>query len=289
MKKYSIILSLGLLTMGLTSCLKDDLVSDQKYGMINVDAYKVAQLPSTAKAFSLLLENKTTVLDFVEVNLAASEPAEEDVVVTLSIDQTDAKISAYNTANGASLVRFPSAKYTLPNALKVTIPKGSRSGFLKLSFNQQDLDPAHPYALAFNIVSVDKPGYVVSGNNNTTLARISAKNAYEGAYTANGFFTHPVASSSRAITNRAKSLTTVNATTSRIELGDLGTSSYYMYIRVNADNSVTILPDPTAVAGAQDVFATGINSYNPTTKTFTLNYAYNVAAPRIINEVVKKN
>jgi len=289
MKKYSIILSLALLTMGLSSCLKDDLVSDQKYGMINLDANKVAQLPSASKTFSLLLENKTTTLDFVQVNLAQSEPAAEDVVVTLSIAQSDAKIKAYNAANGTNVVQFPSDKYTLPNGLKVTIPKGSRTGYLKLNLNQQNLSAATPYALAFNIVSVDKTDIIVGGNFNSTLVRVSAKNPYEGSYTANGYFTHPVAASSRAITNKAKPLTTVDANTSRLELGDLGTSNYYFYVRVNADNSVTILPDPTAVAGAQDVFATGVNSYDPATKTFTLNYAYNVAAPRKISETVKKN
>jgi hypothetical protein len=68
-------------------------------------------------------------------------------------------------------------------------------------------------------------------------------------------------------------------------LGDLGANGFYMYVRVNADNTVTILPDPTS-AGGLDVFATGANTYNPTTKTFSLNYAYNTAAPRRVTETV---
>lgn len=42
MKKYSIILYLVLLTLGLSSCLKDDMIDDQKYGMINIGGTKNA-------------------------------------------------------------------------------------------------------------------------------------------------------------------------------------------------------------------------------------------------------
>jgi hypothetical protein len=283
MNKITKLFALGAFAIGLTSCLDDMNIEDQKYGMINLDAYKIVELPSASRSFSQLLQDKAISLNVLTVHLAAGEVAQEDITVTLSTDQTAAQVAAYNTANKASVEAFPAGKYTLPTPLTVVIPKGSSEGTLALNFNAKDLDPAHPYALNFKITNVDKPGYTVSGNYNNTLVRISAKNAYEGTYKATGVFTHPTAGP-RAI-DRNKTVTTVNATTSRIEVGDLAGSGYYMYVQVNADNTVTILPDPTGAT--QDVFATGANTYDPATKTFTLNYAYNSAAPRRISETVK--
>ena len=281
MKNFSKISALALLAIALTSCLKDEPVEDQKYGMINVGDIEVVGASSASKAFSLLLVNKDTTLAFFTVQLNAAEPAPEDIKVTVSMEKSAALIAAYNTSNSASLVEFPASKYTLPDGLVITIPKGSRTGSLNLKMNPSTLDAAHPYAIGFNIVSIDKPGYNVSGNMNTTVVRASARNLYEGSYKAIGVFTHPTAGP-RAI-NRTKALTTINATTCRMELGDLGTSNYFMYVQVNADNSVTLLPDPTAAAAP---FSTGVNKYDPATKAFTLNYAYNAAAPRLVSEVV---
>lgn len=60
-----------------------------------------------------------------------------------------------------------------------------------------------------------------------------------------------------------------------------------MFIRVNDDITVTLIPDPTAAT--QDIFPIGANTYNPATKTFTLNYTYSSGAPRKITEkVVRK-
>ncbi|WP_443937143.1 BT_3044 domain-containing protein [Pedobacter sp. MW01-1-1] len=286
MKKY---IKIGcLLLIGstcLTSCLKDDMVTDQVYGMEGVDAFKIVELRDPSNSLSLLIENKTTTVDFVEVMLSAKDPAEEDLVVSLSTDGSADAIADYNAANNAHVVVFPSSKFQLPNGLNVFIPKGSRSGFLKLTLNQQDLDPSAPYGLAFKIVGVNKAGYQISGNYNNAFTKINAKNNYEGMYKATGTFFHPTAGA-RAI-NRDKAVTTVSVSTSRVEIGDLGGSNYYMYVQVNADNTVTILPDPTAAT--QDVFATGANTYDPATKTFNLNYAYNSAAPRRVEEVLKMN
>ncbi|SDG06204.1 protein of unknown function [Pedobacter terrae] len=303
MKKYSIILSLALLTMGLSSCLKDDLVSDQKYGMINVDAAKVAQLPSVSSAFALLLENKSTSLNFVEVSLAQSEPAAEDVVVTLSTDQTDAKVTANNSdPNNSKIAAFPSNKYTLPNGLKVTIPKGSRSGYLKLNLNQQDLSPATPYVLAFRIVSVDKPEYVISGNYNTSLVTVSAKNTWDGIYAMNagssvqrysapGVPTVGDALNGSLAANPDLTLSTVDATTVLIANlrwangnGVAGIDNLQAVIDP-ATNLVTM----KALGNATLKNIPGKdNKYDPATKTFTLNFDWNqTAAPRAVSLVIK--
>ncbi|SFA43290.1 protein of unknown function [Pedobacter suwonensis] len=292
MKKYSILLSLGLLTMGLSSCLKDDMIDDQKYGMINLDANKLAQLPVTSNAFALLLENKTTTLDFLQVSLASSEPATEDVTVTLSTDQTDAQIAAYNTANGASVMKFPSDKYTLPNGLKVTIPKGSRSAYLKLTTNQSGLDPAHPYALAFRIVGVDKPEYVISGNYNTTLVRVSAKNSYDGIYSIKAGNVQRYSSPGVPTVGDALNGTLAgnpNVTLSTIDQNTVlvaGLTWFGGTSGIAGIDNLQAVVDPTTNLVTMKALGNAtlrnipgaVNKYDPATKTFTLNFEWNPTA-----------
>lgn len=269
MKKFSKLYFLAFLGLGLTSCLEDENIEDQKYGMINVEANKIVEIPSATKNFSLLIEDKTTTLEAINVHLAANEVAAEDIKVTLALDPAST---------------YPTSKYTLPDGLVVTIPKGSRDGVLKVNMNPKDLDPSTPYTLIYSIASVDKPGYIISGNYAKRTVKVAARNAYEGTYTAKGVFIHPSAGP-RDI-DQDKKLTTINATTSRIEIGDLGAANYYMYVQVNADNTVTLLPD--ASAATQDIFPIGANTYDPATKTFTLNYAYSSGAPRKISETVAR-
>ncbi len=266
-------ISLGAFAMGMTSCLKDKNVEDQKYGMIGVNAFKVVALPVTSNTLGLVKENKVSVVNFAAVTLQAENVADQDIKVNLSIDPTDAAITAYNAANTTQVSKFPSNKYTLPEGLTVTIPKGSRTGYLKLSVNAQDLSISSPYALAFKIASADA-GYSVSGNNNSTFVLISAKNSYDGNYSADGSLTFPPsqAGSNRSWVHREKTLTTIDETTSRVEAADLGTSNYYMYLKVNADNTVTVTPAPGAATNT--IQNDGACTYNPTTKTFSLNYKY---------------
>lgn len=211
MKKYSKIFSLALLTLGLSSCLKDDMIDDQKYGMINLDANKVVEIHSDVSSSAVPIEDKTVTVDFLTVNLAANDPATEDLKITLAVDpETQDLIDAYNDDNGTEFQLFPTDKYTLPEGLTVTIPKGSRTGSLKINLNSTQLDPAHPYAIAFKIASAPS-GYVISGNYNSTLATIAAKNQYDGIYTVtNLYFKNTLGAAHVANSPRTRYLETVS-------------------------------------------------------------------------------
>lgn len=175
----------ALLVMGLSSCLKDELVEDQKYGIINADVNKVVEFPSEAhtEAVALPLKDIDTVVNYVTIRLAAKEPAKEDVTVQLGLSGSEKLIDNYNHEHETEFEELPANLYSLTeSALKVTIPKGSNTGVLKLKVNPGKFDPAITYALGLNIESVDNPGYIVSGNFDSILVRISAKNKYDGNY-----------------------------------------------------------------------------------------------------------
>jgi hypothetical protein len=270
MNKLSKLLFLAIAAIGFTSCLEDEMIEEQKYGIINVDANKILEIPTASNTFSLLIEDKATTLDVVPIHLAANDVAKEDIKVTLQID--------------AAASTFPSTRYTLPEGLVAVIPKGSRDGALKLNMNPKDLDPSNPYKLVFSIVSVDQPGYIISGNFNKRTATFSARNAYEGVYRATGVFVHPTAGA-RDI-NRDKTLKTINTTTSETEFADLGGSGWTMWLVVNPDNTVTLIPKGSA---STSTVQTGINKYDPATKTFTLSYNYpGGGGNRVVTETIKR-
>ncbi|WP_299825818.1 DUF1735 domain-containing protein [uncultured Pontibacter sp.] len=189
MKALNKIYAIALLALGLTSCLQDKEIEDQKYGMIDLNAKRIIELPANSShtsTFALAYEDKETVLDFVTVRLAAEQVAAEDITVKLSLASSQAIIDAYNEAEEAELVEYPSSLYELQGSgLSVTIPKGSRTGVLKLAMNPVDLDPSTTYALGFTIESVDKSGYTISGNFDNLLVTIGAKNAYDAVYRIN--------------------------------------------------------------------------------------------------------
>jgi hypothetical protein len=183
--------SILLLTVSVlfSSCLKDELVEDQKYGLINLNANKIVGFNEKSQTFAMTAEDKMVTLE-IPVHLSAEATAETDVVVNLSLANDANLRTAYNTEKGANVVLFPTNLYTL-ESLKVTIPKGSKDGSLKVKLNPSTLDPAKSYGLGITISSVEQGGYIVSGNYGTKVAVFNVKNKYDGVYLLKGQHNRP--------------------------------------------------------------------------------------------------
>ena len=136
--------------------------------------------------------------------------------------------------------------------------------------------------MGVKILSVSNPGYKISGNYGKQVIALRVKNKYHGLYHATGVFTHPVAGPRNI--DEDKELTTEEPNSVLANLGDLGAAGYQMVLVVNADNSVTILPRGATPNIDQKW---GPSYYDPATKAFHLHYSYNIAAPRIVQEVIK--
>ncbi|MBL7932577.1 MAG: hypothetical protein JNL60_11785, partial [Bacteroidia bacterium] len=181
-KTYALVMSALLVSGGLTSCLNDDSIDDQKYGLINLNANKIIEIPAGAsheKSLTLLPEGLKDVT-IGEVRLAAENAAAEDIVVTLTAAKSSEII-------GSELPLFPLTGVTVPAT--VTIPKGARSVPLTVKINTALLSSSPQY-LAVSIASVDKQGYVVSGNFGFLKLNMKIKHRYEGRYVLTGTMEH---------------------------------------------------------------------------------------------------
>lgn len=265
-----------LVVAGFTSCLKD------KNGITNyTDAGtppQIAELPTNG--FSTVALDLTPTPDTlkVNVNVTSSEPLTSPVTVTLALDQ--AGLDAYNAANGTSFTMLDASAFSIPN-YKVTIPAGSNLSALPVIIYPSKVDLSKNNALALKIT--DAQGRTLSANAQSVIYSVLIKNQYEGWYHSTGYFQHPTAP--RAI-DRDKYLSTVNANTVEMELGDIGTP---IDITINPDNTITTLvPQGGSNAGTHLISGDPVynNTYDPATHTFWLKYGYPTSPTRIITEKV---
>ncbi len=163
----------------------------------------------------------------------------------------------------------------------VTIPKGSYQGFLQVKFKASSII-GQSLAFGFTIASVQEPGYTISGNLNNAVINLLIKNIYDGTYLANGELIHP--SIGGSFSNKKVILYTSAATAVDMSDGQPGVGGTLgAYPRLTVDpvtNKVVVTSsDPTLTYnGPSD--PTYPNRYDPSTKTFFINYGYTTSAPR---------
>jgi len=175
------------LSIAAVSCLKDkayDTGTIQSGSQGSGQDTKVISLGITVSSTSNFLQasfqitGSDTTVGLIPVELGGTSDAPADIHVTLMVD--DSLLEAYNNANGTNFVDASSVATILNNGV-VTIPKGSRIGYLQVTFNASNL-LAENYALPVKITSVAEPGYTISGNLNTGIVAIGPKNQYDGMY-----------------------------------------------------------------------------------------------------------
>jgi hypothetical protein len=223
-----------------------------------------------------------------------------DLQKAITVTAQISDLAAYNTANQTNYEPIPSNVGTPiadPNitttATTVTFKMGAGVFAMNYGFsiNGANFDASKKYAML--LVITDFGGFSKKHNDagaslDTLLITLGVKNQYDGDYTANGTISFPDPTSNRSWADRTKTLSTVNATTNETEAADLGGSGYMMYLKVNADNTVTVTPAPTAPN--QTIQNNGPCTYDPATKTYTLNYKYiGGTGDRVIHDVLVAN
>lgn len=179
MKKYFLIVSALAIPLLFTACLKDENVEDRVYGLDGAEDIKLIEiLNSPDNIINLDYSTNDTTFNLVTLHAATAQPVGEDVTVALTLDP--ALVTDYNTEHGTNYEAPPSSIYTM-GSLTVTIPRGSRDGYLKMTAKPSDIS-AGSYALGFRIASISNPNYLISENYKTVITRLSVKNRYDGVY-----------------------------------------------------------------------------------------------------------
>ena len=250
----------------------------------------LAEIPSSA--FYGIEDNQglaiqTTPVQYsFDVNIASPMPPSQNITITMAVDK--ATLDKYNADNGTDFQLLPASLYQFPSPT-TTVIAGTRLAPVTVSFfsgKDKVPDPSvyndAQYALPIRITGASN-NVTVSGNYATKIIFLKIKNAYEGEYRSVGTFTFPT--SSRKI-DRPKELLTIDGNTVETEFADLGSSGWLLWLRVNADNTVTVLPKGNANPSTVQF---GTNTYNPVTRVFTLNYKYVIAGgDRVISEVLTR-
>ena len=220
-----------------------------------------------------------------EVNLGSIDPLNKDLALTMGATQSATDFLVATNKRRASagddpLEALPVSAYSFVNPV---IKAGQRDAVFSIKVKlPKTLDFSKEYVIPVGIS--DASGVKISSNLGFMNIFVGGTpNKFEGAYASTGYFTHPTVP--RAI-DRPKALKTVDKSTSETEFADLAGSAT-MLLKVNKDNSVTITPQGSAATLAGPFEQVGVNKYDPVTKSFTLNYQYNVGS-RVITEVIKR-
>lgn len=281
MKKFSKLFAWAILAASLTSCLNDEEVEDQVYGMIDLNANKIIEIMPVTPIL-LPYSQQEQVVDFVTVNLAAEQVAQEDITVQLGIDNSLEIIDNYNrnvkAAASPTVIQYPSNLYSfVGSGLKVTIPKGSRSATVQIRMKSSDLNADNTYGVGFRILSVDKPGYVISGNFADRVAIIGAQNKYHGTYT------HTYTSSLGNGQNEVK-LLTLGANAVTLSPGLIGVYSNAVTLRIDpVTNKVTV-----EMTTLLPIATNPVSNYDPATGTIYVKWTSNGGVRNFEETFVKK-
>jgi hypothetical protein len=235
----------------------------------------------------------------IEVTLSASSVyLGKAVIVTIAPYQ--AGLDSFNTANSTSYTLLPSAAYTIPTGGNLTISAGQQIVPFVVHVNESLIDFSTNPALAFRITNAQ--GATIATNLNVIILPLTLRNFYEGNYTVTGYFVHPA--SPRAI-NATKALTTISATRSEGQVGDLGGNLFDFDVNgsnmlvnwaaagatspasgfINGTDNAT--GDPN-YPGPPFVHTTYNNTYDPVNRIFWMHYGYNGSNPAFSREIYEK-
>jgi len=176
---------LAAMAVAFTGCLKDKGFENHTYGINDPDTQPPAVgFPlATSDKYTVGLDAGSATLQVAKnvlfVDIFAGKAPKSDVQVTLT--PNDNLRTAYNTANGTSMLAMPAAYYNIPS-LTITIPAGQLNATVPINIpTTVPMDPNNSYALGFTISAVTG-GYSIPANFKNLLIEFSLKNKYDGFY-----------------------------------------------------------------------------------------------------------
>lgn len=301
--KVKIIVSLFALILVLGSCLKDDV---GEYWPDGVKGKMYATVVnSTLQQLALKPVPGEVPFEFL-VNIATDALPTEDITVTFKVDP--AAVTTYNTDFKKSFKPYPNVQLITQS---ITIAKGTRNGYAKAKvWGAESLDACDNFIAAISIASATTASgkeIPIGGNMKTYLLALPIANPYAGNYRNFGYRIHPSYADPLTVDKTVACATVDCKTITKTQMGDY--TGYVCNIEITSATMVVngntvfkvIVSSPDVAAGSfvmYDTFngnsgtapappSSDVNYYDPSTKTFVLNYAYlSSGVPRKIYEVL---
>ncbi|MCD0489208.1 DUF1735 domain-containing protein [Pedobacter sp. MC2016-14] len=272
MKKNYLLPSWALVLL-LSACMKDvkldkDLTSASKH---SVGIFPAAATNATSNLSNVaVVATDATTTAYLKLTYVG-EGMSPGTMASIAVETDSNKfVGPFNAGKKTNYYVLKPENYSLPQPT-VNIGAGLKSVTFPVVIKPNTITNTDViYALPITIK--DANGLDINSEYGKHMILINIKNQYDGNYYAAGTLSFPPPQEGRGWTNYAKTLTTINGTTSKTECADLLTSNYIMRLTVNADNSVTVTPEPGSAN--LTIANNGVSTYNPATKTFTLRYKY---------------
>lgn len=224
-------------TIGFQSCTKENGVfkDNGNFGIVELALPARTTSNAIAKAITTVFEAENEVILPIKVQLTGSDPALEDIRVTLAVK--DNIVERYNSAWQSTYEALPNRLYEVGN-YEIIIPRGQKEAILNIKIippRFTELDFTKAYALAVHIVSSSTG--TVSGNYAEGLYAVSIKNKYDGVYQVSGTFQDYANAGFSGIYPQTIDLTTLTGNKSEIHYKTFYSGNYPYYYFFNAGGS----------------------------------------------------
>lgn len=190
------IVTLVVLSITATSCLKDEGWENGEYGSVNgnTEGQEFVSIPTSARARNVLTVGVQSApgvqpIKTFALSYDAADPAPSDFTVTLKVDNS--LLTSGTPPRAPDAVILPSNAHSI-QTLTLNFRAGRRiSDSLIVNLNTDLLDPTKKYALGFTIESVSKAGVQIPSNLKNLVVVFTIKNKYDGVYEINAQMLHP--------------------------------------------------------------------------------------------------
>lgn len=290
-------------TFVLSSCLKDSDYTDGKIGIYADGSQKLVEVHLTTadksnimtKAF--VAASTDTVLEQT-IPVHITTPAPEDITINYEVATTQNSTVIDSLVNIDHLTYAGAAQFTDLNNGTITIKKGESDGYLSLKFLKTENYIGVTFVTGIKITGVSDAKYTIS-DLNVGILKFTAKNFFEGVYTVNGTYVDYSNANFTAAYPKTIDLITQDATSCAYYDENLnggyfgyrflasGSGSYYgsfcpQFTIDEATNKVTAVVNaygqPSSNGRSAQLDPSGINTYDPVTKTIKVSYWMNQPA-----------
>lgn len=282
-----------------TGCLKDSDYDNNWIGTKNTQAQDYVEVHLTTSDNSNIVaraytssDKDTTVTKLIPINLT-SGPASSDITVTFEVLDTAKSATLKSFVEDDGDVVVDTSAFKILNAgMKVTIPAGSQTGYIAVKF-KPSVYIGTIYVFGIKLTSVSNSKYTLS-NLTEGYVKFSIKNIFDGIYTVDGSMIDMVNSSitgaypftAQLITQTANSVALFEPNYYgdyyHLILSGGGYSVYGKFSPVftfddnyNVTSVVNLYGQPSSNNRSAELDPSGINKFDPATKTLKVKYWMN--------------